>query len=83
MNTQQAILEQEQRIEHYKGVLERYGRGRWYNLGRRTLEEMQEQLHRMKHPETSSDSTTYALDDSHEEPQAEPQNTAIVPSPSP
>ena len=31
-------------IEHYKGVLERYGSGRWTDMGRRHLTELQAQL---------------------------------------
>lgn len=42
------VAEKEAEIEHYKGCLDRYfqnsGTGRWYNSGRRHLEELEEQL---------------------------------------
>ena len=31
-------------IEHYKGVLERYGSGRWLDQGRRHLVELEKEL---------------------------------------
>lgn len=33
-----------QEIEHYKGVLERYQSGRWLDMGRRHLEELEAEL---------------------------------------
>ena len=38
------VAEKEAEMEHYKGCLERYGHGRWYNAGRRHLEELQQEL---------------------------------------
>lgn len=38
------IEEKKAEIEHYKGVLERYGSGRWYDQGRRHLEELEREL---------------------------------------
>lgn len=31
-------------IEHYKGVLHRYGSGRWLDMGRRHLAELESEL---------------------------------------
>ena len=45
---QQEIEKKQQDIENYKGVLERYGHGRWYNLGRRNLEEKEEELKKLQ-----------------------------------
>lgn len=42
------VAEKEAEIENYKGVLDRYGHGRWYNYGRRRLEELEEELRVLK-----------------------------------
>ena len=41
---QQEIEKKQQDIENYKGILDRYGSGRWYNLGRRNLEDKEQEL---------------------------------------
>lgn len=38
------VAKKRKEIENYEGVLDRYGRGRWYNSGRRRLEELQKEL---------------------------------------
>lgn len=38
------IEEKKAEIEHYKEVLKRYGVGRWYDQGRRHLEELEREL---------------------------------------
>lgn len=38
------VEEKKKEIEHYKGVLARYGSGRWYDQGRRHLEELEREL---------------------------------------
>ncbi len=38
------VAKKKAEIEHYKGVLERYGRGRWYDMGRRHLAELEQEL---------------------------------------
>ena len=54
---QQEIEKKQQEIENYKGVLERYGRGRWYNLGCRNLEEKVQELKRLQEQLPSIDPT--------------------------
>jgi hypothetical protein len=38
------IEEKKKEIEHYEGVLERYGAGRWMDQGRRHLAELKNEL---------------------------------------
>ena len=38
------IAVKEAEIEHYKGVLDRYGSGRWLDMGRRHLAELEAEL---------------------------------------
>lgn len=38
------IEDKKAEIEHYKGVLARYQSGRWYDMGRRHLEELEQEL---------------------------------------
>ena len=38
------IEEKKKEIEDYKGVLERYGMGRWRDMGRRHLDDLKEEL---------------------------------------
>lgn len=48
MNTEKdlatMVAEKEAEIENYKDVLDRYGHGRWYNYGKRRLEELETEL---------------------------------------
>lgn len=44
MNDVNKIEEKKAQIEHYKGVLARYGSGRWYDMGRRHLAELEAEL---------------------------------------
>lgn len=34
-------------ILHYEGVLERYGSGRWLDMGRRHMEDLKEELRKL------------------------------------
>jgi len=38
------VAEKKQEIENYKGILARYGSGRWLSQGRRHLEELEHEL---------------------------------------
>lgn len=40
----QLIDKKKNEIEHYKGVLDRYGSGRWMSMGRRRLEDLEIEL---------------------------------------
>lgn len=42
------VADKEAEIEHYKGVLERYGTGRWLSMGKRHLEELELELKELK-----------------------------------
>ena len=44
MNDVNKIEEKKAQIEHYKGVLARYGSGRWMDMGRRHLAELEAEL---------------------------------------
>ena len=44
MNDVNKIEAKKAQIEHYKGVLARYGSGRWYDMGRRHLAELEAEL---------------------------------------
>lgn len=43
-NILQLIEKKKNEIEHYKGVLDRYGSGRWMSMGRRHLEDLEIEL---------------------------------------
>ena len=50
MNEEELLNEIEKKkaeILHYEGVLERYGSGRWLDMGRRHMEELKEELRRL------------------------------------
>lgn len=42
--TIQQIVDKQKEIDHYIGVLERYQSGRWYNMGKRHLEQLHSEL---------------------------------------
>lgn len=42
------IEQKEKEIGHYIGVLDRYQSGRWYDQGRRHLEELREELKELR-----------------------------------
>lgn len=44
MTNEEAVAAKKAEIEHYEGVLERYGSGRWLDQGRRHLAELKEEL---------------------------------------
>jgi hypothetical protein len=44
LNIEEKIAEQKAKIEHYEGVIKRYASGRWYDMGRRHMEELREEL---------------------------------------
>lgn len=48
MNIEKSIEEKKKEIDHYEGVLDRYGHGRWRNQGLRHLEDLQEQLRKLQ-----------------------------------
>ena len=43
MNIEEKIKQKQAEIEHYVGVLERYSSGRWYDMGRRHMDELKEE----------------------------------------
>ncbi len=44
MKKEEAVAAKKAEIEHYEGVLQRYGSGRWLDMGRRHLAELKEEL---------------------------------------
>lgn len=38
------VAKKKEEIERYKGILDRYGSGRWMSMGRRRLEELEQEL---------------------------------------
>ena len=44
MTNEEAVTAKKAEIEHYEGVLERYGSGRWLDQGRRHLADLKEEL---------------------------------------
>lgn len=48
------IRQKQAEILHYEGVLERYGSGRWMDMGRRHLAELREQLAVLQQQSVSS-----------------------------
>lgn len=57
MTNEEAIEAKKKEVEHYIGVLERYGAGRWYDMGRQHLAELKEELRVLEQnvPSASSD----------------------------
>lgn len=48
MKKEEAIAAKKREIEHYEGVLERYGSGRWLDMGRRHLADLKEELSKLE-----------------------------------
>lgn len=46
---EEKIAAKKAEIEHYEGVLARYGSGRWLDMGRRHLAELKEELSELHH----------------------------------
>lgn len=44
MKTMTEVEAKKKEVEHYEGVLQRYGAGRWYDQGRRHLEDLKNEL---------------------------------------
>ena len=44
MKKEEAVAAKKAEILHYEGVLERYGSGRWLDMGRRHLANLREEL---------------------------------------
>ena len=44
MKKEEAVAAKKAEIEHYQGVLQRYGSGRWLDQGRRHLADLKEEL---------------------------------------
>ena len=44
MMNEEAVAAKKAEIEHYEGVLQRYGSGRWLDMGRRHLADLKEEL---------------------------------------
>lgn len=59
MNTENTLQHQidakEQEIEHYKGVLQRYQSGRWYDMGLRHLSDLKQELQTLQAQQTQKE----------------------------
>lgn len=48
MMNEEAVAAKKAEIEHYEGVLQRYGSGRWLDQGRRHLAELKDELKKLE-----------------------------------
>lgn len=48
MKKEEAVAAKKAEILHYEGVLERYGSGRWLDMGRRHLADLKEELSKLE-----------------------------------